>query len=58
MQEDGVRGSLRVIQSLYSQSESWVCVLGSKSDLFLVRVGLLPGCTLSPFLFVIFKIYF
>jgi len=55
LREYGVRGSLlRAIQSLYSQSESCVRVLGSKSDPFPVRVGLRQGCALSPILFVIF----
>ncbi|KAK5875618.1 hypothetical protein CesoFtcFv8_026682 [Champsocephalus esox] len=55
LREYGVRGSLlRAIQSLYSQSESCVRVLGSKSDPFPVRVGLRQGCALSPILFVIY----
>ncbi|KAK5873269.1 hypothetical protein PBY51_018325 [Eleginops maclovinus] len=55
LREYGVRGSLlRGIQSLYSQSESCVRVLGSTSDRFPVRVGLRQGCALSPILFVIF----
>uniref|UniRef100_A0A8D0AY71 Reverse transcriptase domain-containing protein n=1 Tax=Sander lucioperca TaxID=283035 RepID=A0A8D0AY71_SANLU len=55
LREYGVRGSLlRAIQSLYDQSESWVQVLRSKSDLFQVRVGLRQGYALSPILFVIF----
>ena len=50
-----VSGSLlRAIQSLYTQSESCVRVLGSKSDSFPVGVGLRQGCVLSPILFVIF----
>ena len=50
-----MRGSfLRAIQSLYSQSESCVRILGSKSDLFQVGVGLCQGCALSPILFVIY----
>ena len=45
LREYGVRGSLlRAIQSLYTQNRSCVCVLGSKSDFFLVRVGLRQGC--------------
>lgn len=36
----GVTGSLlRAVQSLYVQSEGCVWVVGSKSDLFPVRVG-------------------
>ncbi|KAK5904105.1 hypothetical protein CesoFtcFv8_005702 [Champsocephalus esox] len=55
LREYGVRGPLlRAIQSLYSQSESCVRVLGSKSDPFPVRVGLRQGCALSPILFVIY----
>ena len=55
LREYGVRGSLlRTIQSLYSQSESCVRILGSKSDLFQVGVGLRQGCALSPILFVIY----
>uniref|UniRef100_A0A671UC54 ribonuclease H n=1 Tax=Sparus aurata TaxID=8175 RepID=A0A671UC54_SPAAU len=55
LREYGVRGSLlRAIQSLYSQSESCVRILGSKSDLFQVGVGLHQGCALSPILFVIY----
>ena len=55
LREYGVRGTLlRSIQSLYSQSESCVRVLGSKSNSFSVRVGLRQGCALSPILFVIF----
>ena len=50
-----MRGSLlRAIQSLYTQSECCVRVLGSKSDSFPVGVGLRQGCALSPILFVIF----
>ena len=53
--EYSVMGSLlRAIQSLYSQSESFVCVLGTKSVSFPVGVGLRQGCALSPILFVIF----
>ncbi|KAK5900173.1 hypothetical protein CesoFtcFv8_009573 [Champsocephalus esox] len=45
LREYGVRGSrLRAIQSLYSQSESCIRVLGSKWDPFPVRVGLRQGC--------------
>lgn len=55
LREYGVRGSLlRAIQSLYSQSESCVRVLGSQSVPFPVGVGLRQGCALSPILFVIF----
>ena len=55
LREYGVRGSLlRAIQSLYSQSESCVRILGSKSDLFQVGVGLHQGCALSPILYVIY----
>ena len=50
-----VRGSLlSAIRSLYTQSESCVQVLGSKSNSFPVGVGLRQGCALSPILFVIF----
>ena len=55
LREYGVRGSLlRAIQSLFSQSESCVRVLGSKSVSFPVGVGLRQGCALSPILFVVF----
>uniref|UniRef100_A0A8D3C086 Reverse transcriptase domain-containing protein n=1 Tax=Scophthalmus maximus TaxID=52904 RepID=A0A8D3C086_SCOMX len=55
LREYGVRGSLLgAIQSLYTQSNSCVRVLGSKSDSFPVGVGLRQGCALSPILFVIF----
>ena len=47
-------GPSNPIQSLYTQSESCVRVLGSKSDSFPVGVGLRQGCALSPILFVIF----
>ena len=50
-----VRGTLlRAIQSLYAQSKSCVCVLGSMSESFPVGVSLRQGCTLSPILCVIF----
>ena len=50
-----MRGSLLgAIQSLYTQSERCIWVLGSKSDSFPVGVGLRQGCALSPILFVIF----
>ena len=53
--EYGVRGALlRAIQSLYAQSMSCVRVLGTKSGLFPVGVGLRQGCALSPILFGIF----
>uniref|UniRef100_A0A8C5CGF6 Reverse transcriptase domain-containing protein n=1 Tax=Gadus morhua TaxID=8049 RepID=A0A8C5CGF6_GADMO len=53
--EYGVKGSLlRAIQSLYSQSESCVRVLGSQSVSFSVGAGLRQGCALSPILFVIY----
>ncbi len=52
--EYGVQGlSLRAIWSLYSLSESCVCILGTKSNMFSVGVGLLD-CPLSQILFVIF----
>ncbi len=55
LREYGVRGSILIAtQSLYVQSESCVWVLGSKSDSFLVGVGLRQGCALSPILSVIF----
>uniref|UniRef100_A0A8C5CRJ5 Reverse transcriptase domain-containing protein n=1 Tax=Gadus morhua TaxID=8049 RepID=A0A8C5CRJ5_GADMO len=55
LREYGVRGSiLRAIQSLYSQSESCVRVLGSQSVSFSVGAGLRQGCALSPILFVIY----
>ena len=48
LREYGMRGSLlRAIQSLYSQSESCVRVLGSKLDLLQVSVGP-PGLCLIP----------
>ncbi|KAI3361986.1 hypothetical protein L3Q82_012336 [Scortum barcoo] len=44
LQEYGVDGPLlRAIQSLYCRSVSLVRIAGSKSDLFPVGVGLLPG---------------
>ena len=53
LREYGVRGSiLRAIKSLYSQSLSFVRVLGSKSVSIPVGVGLFQA--LSPILFVIF----
>lgn len=53
--EYGVRGPLlRAVRSLYDQSRSLVCIAGSKSDLFPVRVGLRQGCPLSTVLFIIF----
>ena len=53
--EYGVRRSLlRAIQALYSKSKSCVCILNSKSDSFLVGVGLHQGCALSATLFVTF----
>jgi len=42
------------VQSLYDRCQSLVCIAGSKSDVFPVRVGLLQGCPLSPILFIIF----
>ena len=48
------RSPLRAFLSLYTQSESCVRVLGSKSDLFPMGVGLRQRCALSPILFVIF----
>ncbi len=54
-QEYRVRGSLlRAIQSRYSQRESCVRVLGSKSDAFPVGAGTRQGCALFPILFPIF----
>ena len=55
LREYGVPGSLlRAIRSLYNQSDSCVRILGTKSNTFLVGVGLCQGCPLSPILFVIF----
>ena len=55
VREYEVRGSLlRAIQSLYSQSESCVRILGRKTDSFPVGVGLRQGCALSPILFVVY----
>ncbi|XP_056158101.1 A-kinase anchor protein 2-like, partial [Lampris incognitus] len=55
LQEYGVPGQLlQAIQSLYNQSESFACILGTKSNTFLVGAGLRQGCPLSPILFVIF----
>ena len=55
LREHGVRGPLlRAVRSLYDRSRSLVCIAGSKSDLFLVYVGLQQGCSFSPVLFIIF----
>ncbi|KAF7658853.1 hypothetical protein LDENG_00007090, partial [Lucifuga dentata] len=55
LREYGVLGSLtQAIRSLYNQSQSCVRILGTKSDLFPVGVGLRQGCPLSPILFMIF----
>uniref|UniRef100_A0A8C6M635 Reverse transcriptase domain-containing protein n=1 Tax=Nothobranchius furzeri TaxID=105023 RepID=A0A8C6M635_NOTFU len=55
LQEYWVGGFLlRAIQSLYQRSMSLVRTAGSKSDLFLVRVGLRQGCALSLVLFITF----
>ena len=42
---------LRAVQSLYCWGQSFVRIAGSKSDPFLVRVGLRQGCLGSPALF-------
>ena len=42
------------VRSLYDRCQSLVCFAGSKSDVFLVRVGLHQSCPLSPILFIIF----
>ena len=53
LQEYGVDNLLpRAIRSL---SQSLVRIAGSKSDLFLVRVGLRQGCPLLPFQFITFS---
>ena len=55
LQEYGVGGPLlRAVWTLYDQSRSLACIAGSKSDLFLVHVGLRQGCPLSPVLIIIF----
>ncbi|KAI3368153.1 hypothetical protein L3Q82_007881 [Scortum barcoo] len=46
--------ALCAVRSLYDRSRSLVCIASSKSDLFLVHVGLLQGCPLSPVLFITF----
>ena len=55
IREYGVgRPLLRAVRSLYNRSRSLVHTVGSKSDLFLVHVGLRQCCGLSLVLFIIF----
>jgi len=55
LREYGLSGPLvRVIWSLYKQSESCVRILSTKSRTFSVCVELRQGCPLSPIPFVIF----
>ena len=55
LQEYGVGGPLlRAVRSLCDRSRSLIRIVGSKSDLFLVYVGLWKGCPLSLVLFIIF----
>ena len=42
------------VWSLYDQFQRLVCIDGSKSDVFPVRVGLRQGCAFSPILFILF----
>lgn len=53
--ENGVHGPLLwENRSLYGRSQSLVCIVGSKSDLFPVWIELCPGCPLSQLMFIIF----
>ena len=45
---------IRAVRSLYYRCQSLVRIVGNKSDLFPVRVGLRQGCPLTPILFIIF----
>jgi len=55
LREYGVPNSLQwAMRSLYFCNKSCVCILGIKSDMFMVGVVLRQGCPSSPVLFVIF----
>lgn len=45
---------MRQVWSVYNQCEILVCVAGSMSESFLVRVDFCQGCPLSPNLFTVF----
>ena len=51
----GVNGELmRAVRSLYDNVKACVSVQGQKSDWFGVGQGVRQGCTMSPWLFIIF----
>uniref|UniRef100_A0A8C6MBU3 Reverse transcriptase domain-containing protein n=1 Tax=Nothobranchius furzeri TaxID=105023 RepID=A0A8C6MBU3_NOTFU len=55
LREYGIPGPLiRAVRSLYDRFQSLVCIAGSKSGSFPVRVGLRQGCPLSPIPFITF----